>query len=169
MQRQETNGEWQGLWEQYGPRLLLFARQQTAHDGDAEDLVQEAFVKYWRARRKQPALPPTLMFRMVKRTAIDRARKAQGREQRERESQLLAGEPTTWFAHPVEDQERQEQIDSALRALPAHQREVLVLKVWSDLTFEQIGETLDLSPNTAASRYRYALNQLRKILTPAVV
>ena len=45
-------------------------------------------------------------------------------------------------------------------------REVLVLKIWNGLTFEQIARTLDIPPNTAASRYRYALAALRKELKP---
>ena len=48
--------------------------------------------------------------------------------------------------------------------LPEEQREVLVLKIWSDFTFAEIAEQLAISPNTAASRYRYALTALRRIL-----
>ncbi|MGY8716457.1 MAG: RNA polymerase sigma factor, partial [Verrucomicrobiia bacterium] len=50
--------------------------------------------------------------------------------------------------------------------LPSEQREVVVLKVWGGLTFAQIAEQLDLSANTAASRYRYALTKLREALNP---
>ena len=170
MQREQTDGEWQGLWEQYGPKLLLFARQQTDRDSEAEDIVQEAFVRYWRARQQDPELTPALLFTMVKRASIDLARKSRSRSQRELESCLDDGaEPLVWFADPVEEKERQHQLESALRSLPAAQREVLVLKIWGGLTFEQIGDTLGISPNTAASRYRYALDQLRQVLTPAVL
>jgi RNA polymerase sigma-70 factor (ECF subfamily) len=44
---------------------------------------------------------------------------------------------------------------------------VLVLKIWGELTFEQIATELEIPPNTAASRYRYALAALRKELTAA--
>jgi len=54
----------------------------------------------------------------------------------------------------------------ALEALPAEQREVLALKVDGELTFEEIGGLLNVSPNTAASRYRYALEKLRDALRP---
>ena len=54
----------------------------------------------------------------------------------------------------------------AVQSLPAIYREVVVLKVWSGLTFQQIGETLAIPLNTAASRYRYALEHLRHALTP---
>ena len=54
----------------------------------------------------------------------------------------------------------------ALARLPVLQREVLVLKIWQELTFDQIGAALGIPPNTAASRYRYALIALRKQLEP---
>jgi DNA-directed RNA polymerase specialized sigma24 family protein len=48
-----------------------------------------------------------------------------------------------------------------LADLPPEQREVIVLKIWHEYTFEQIGELLDISPNTAAGRYRYGVQKLR--------
>ena len=47
-----------------------------------------------------------------------------------------------------------------MRGLSDKLREVVVMKIWGDLTFAQISEALAISPNTAASRYRYALEQL---------
>jgi len=46
--------------------------------------------------------------------------------------------------------------------LPHDQREVLVMKIWNELTFGEIGAALGISQNTAASRYRYALAALKK-------
>ena len=51
-----------------------------------------------------------------------------------------------------------------LERLPREQREVIVLKIWHEYTFENIGELLDLSPNTVAGRYRYGLQKLRACL-----
>ena len=58
-------------------------------------------------------------------------------------------------------------IEAALRRLPAEQREVLTLKIWGECTFEEIARQLEIPPNTAASRYRYALAALRRELTAA--
>jgi hypothetical protein len=41
---------------------------------------------------------------------------------------------------------------------------VVVLKVWHEHTFEEIGQLLGVSPNTAAGRYRYGLEKLRVCL-----
>ena len=50
--------------------------------------------------------------------------------------------------------------------LPVAQREVVVLHVWGGLTFSEIADTLSISSNTVASRYRYALGKLREVLKP---
>jgi RNA polymerase sigma-70 factor (ECF subfamily) len=47
--------------------------------------------------------------------------------------------------------------------LPAIYREVVTLKVWSGLTFAEIAEALEIPANTAASRYRYGLVELRRL------
>ena len=49
---------------------------------------------------------------------------------------------------------------------PHEQREGLVMKIWSELTFAEIATALGISNNTAASRYRYALSALKKNLQP---
>ncbi len=161
------NGEWRALWDDYGGRLLLFARQQAPETGAAEDLVQEAFVRFWKARQKEPGLHPSLLFTFVRRLAVDEARRSERRRVRE-ERAAQEADSGPWFEGPLEAEERRLTVEAALRRLPQTQREVLVLKLWAGLTFDQIGRTLEISPNTAASRYRYALGQLREVLTPVL-
>lgn len=55
-------------------------------------------------------------------------------------------------------------LEMALASLPTEQREVIALKIDGGLTFAHIAEILNISPNTAASRYRYALQKLRQAL-----
>src|SRR5205823_12825906 len=69
----------------------------------------------------------------------------------------------------VDEAEREEShraVWSALRTLPPEQAEVVVLKIWEAMTFAQIGEVLEISPNTAASRYQYAMTKLARRLLP---
>jgi RNA polymerase sigma-70 factor (ECF subfamily) len=54
------------------------------------------------------------------------------------------------------------ELQSALRGLPDEQREVIVLHVWGELSFEEVAEALSIPANTAASRYRYGLSKLRE-------
>jgi DNA-directed RNA polymerase specialized sigma24 family protein len=50
---------------------------------------------------------------------------------------------------------------NCLAKLPPEQRETVVLKIWNQYTFEEIGGLLEISPNTAAGRYRYGLQKIK--------
>ncbi len=162
----DQHDSWKTWFQHYGPKLLLCARQWTRSAADAQDVVQEAFVRYWRHQRHLPGEPMALLVTSVRRAAFDLARRddrRQGREER-------ALEPETegvQFETPLEGDERRAAVERALQGLPAEQREVLVLKIWGELTFEEIARELSVSPNTAASRYRYALAGLRRELAAA--
>jgi RNA polymerase sigma-70 factor (ECF subfamily) len=158
---------WKDWFANYGPKLLLCARQWTRSLADAEDVVQEAFVRYWRHQRGLPGDPQALLITSVRRAALDLARRNGRREAREEFADGGLEERDGLFETlPGEGDERRQEIETALRRLPAEQREVLVLKIWQEFTFEQIGAALGIPPNTAASRYRYALAALRKELEP---
>jgi len=69
-----------------------------------------------------------------------------------------------WFDAGSNDCPLDAELEQAVKALPPLYREVVVLKVWSGLTFQQVADTLGVPLNTAASRYRYAIDQLRTVL-----
>jgi RNA polymerase sigma-70 factor, ECF subfamily len=73
----------------------------------------------------------------------------------------MTAAPVDWTAWL---EERRQAVEAALQRLPEAQREVLVLRIWGELSFPQVAETLSISANTAASRYRYALSKLRESL-----
>jgi RNA polymerase sigma-70 factor (ECF subfamily) len=155
-----TPSEWQRWLADHAPKLLLFARQQSRSEADARDLVQESVVECW--QRQADGAPPPLawVFATIRRRAIDLARSRERRTRRE-----LAAEPhaESWFDSSAEDRERSRMVQAAMNQLPDIYREVITLKVWGGLTFAEIAEALDLSANTAASRYRYGLAELRKL------
>jgi RNA polymerase sigma-70 factor (ECF subfamily) len=66
-----------------------------------------------------------------------------------------------YFVDRGQTEQRRRTVEQALQILPDDQRQVVVLKVWGELTFAQIASALDISPNTAASRFRYALRRMR--------
>jgi RNA polymerase sigma-70 factor (ECF subfamily) len=155
-----TISDWQHWIADHAPRFLLFARQQARCEADAQDLVQESIVECWRRRADSAPPPLPLVFATIRRRAIDLARSSDRRARRE-----LAAEPSAdcWFDTHPEDRERSRMIQDALIQLPAKYRDVIVLKLWGDLTFAEIAEALEVPANTAASRYRYALEELRKL------
>ena len=164
MEAPPAHDSWQHWFQLYGPKLLLCARQWTRTLADAEDVVQEAFVRYWRHQRALPGEPMGLLVTSVRRAAFDLARR-DGRRSAREERAWDAEDNVAVFSAPLESDERRAAIEDAMQRIPAEQREVLVLKIWGELTFEQIATELGLSPNTVASRYRYALNALRQQLT----
>lgn len=165
MEAAPDNDSWREWFQLYGPKLLLCARQWTRSMADAEDVVQEAFVRFWRHQRGLPGEPMALLVTSVRRAALDLARRNGRRAVRE--EQVVLDATDSAFHASLDGDERRTAIEGALRRIPAEQREVLVLKIWGELTFEQIAAALELSPNTVASRYRYALAALRKELTAA--
>lgn len=153
--------EWEQWLAQYAPKLLLFARQQTRCEADARELVQDAVVEAWQRRIDGELPAPALVFSLVRRRAIDLARRNDRRQHRESAAQ--EAETQDWFAPEIEDRERARLLQDALNRLPQSQRDVVTLKIWGDLTFAEIAATLEIPPDTAASRYRYALEELRKL------
>ena len=158
----DETADWRAWITDHGPRLLLCARQYTRSPADAEDALQEALVRYWKHQRHLPGDRNALILTSLRRAAIDRARSADRRTNREQAHLILEGDPVEWF--DPEPDERQRAVEAAIKLLPHEQREVVTLKVWGELTFDEIGKQLGISPNTAASRHRYALAALRKHL-----
>jgi RNA polymerase sigma-70 factor (ECF subfamily) len=140
--------------------LLLFARQQTRSEADAQDVVQEAVLESW--HRQADGSPPAagLVFATIRRRAIDLGRSADRRAGRE---MVAAGEISeVWFDGGVEEREKSRLIQEAMSKLPENFREVVTLKVWGEMSFAEIAVVLEIPANTAASRYRYGLAELRK-------
>jgi RNA polymerase sigma-70 factor (ECF subfamily) len=166
------NNGWKAWFEEHAPRLLLFARQQTRSAADAEDVLQNAVLKIWNARKRRndgkdpTGTPdPAEIYTAIRRCAIDYGRRETRRTKREEkviEFDLAKG--VAWFECPFEHKERAKEVKEAIDRLPEPQKEVLVMKIWGELTFSEIGQTLQISENTAASRYRYALEALRRSL-----
>jgi RNA polymerase sigma-70 factor (ECF subfamily) len=157
-----AESDWRSWLDTHGPALLLWARQWVPDRALAEDVVQEAFVRFWKVR-PSAGDPVAYLFACVRTCAMEYHR---GRQRRDRREQAVArpDRHQPLFDAGLVEQERQQAIEEALAQLPAEQREVVVLKVWAGLSFPAIGEALGIPANTAASRYRYALEKLRQHL-----
>jgi RNA polymerase sigma-70 factor (ECF subfamily) len=155
------------LYDDHAQALFAFLVNLTRNEMEAKDLLQDLFVKL----ATKPGLldgvrdERSFLIRLVHNLAIDLMRR---RRTREKNYESLAGEAAPLFA-PAADPDEQEfraALTAALGELPVEQRAIVHLKLWDGLTFEAIAEALDLSPNTAASRYRYGLDKLRERLRP---
>ena len=103
------------------------------------------------------------LLRMIHHGAIDRMRRDKVRRDHAEKK------PAEIFqASPDPDREAfRLELENALGQLPPEQREVVVLKLWNELTFDEISRICGIPLNTAASRYRYAIDKLRTVLRPA--
>jgi RNA polymerase sigma-70 factor (ECF subfamily) len=162
----ESADSWAVWLDEHGAALVLLARHWVPSRADAEDVVQEAFIRFWRLRERIEE-PVAYLYACVKHCALDAQR---GRQRRQRREQATARpEAESLFVRSMEHHERRMAIETALRSLPANQAEVLVMKIWGGLSFPQIAIALEISANTAASRYRYALAKLREQLATEVM
>ena len=148
------------LYDAFGAKLFAYALSLIDDVSDAEDVVQDVFVKI-QMHRKLPPEPAVYLFRATRNTAYSKLRWRWIRKR----LQPHVEQHMALFWNDDSTQENNETItEEALLHLPVKQREVVMLKIWQGLTFQEIGHVLGCSPNTAASRYRYALERLRNLL-----
>jgi RNA polymerase sigma-70 factor (ECF subfamily) len=158
MENVVTHEDWKVCFSELAPGLVLFARQFVRSIADAEDIVQDAFVRFW--RKEHSIENRALLFATVRSVALDLLRRDARRARREANAALDL-EQTTQPQFDFDDGSQRE-LAAAIDRLPVEQREVLVMKIWNELTFAEIAGVLEISQNTAASRYRYALASLKK-------
>ncbi len=155
--------DWRSWYAAHAARLLLFVRHWLPERADAEDAVQSGFVKFWKHRPHPHDADVPLLYAAVRSAALDMLR-SRGRRAKREEAVMLDADDCWWDADTIQERERAELMQHALAKLPEEQREVVMLRIWSEMTFAEIAETLDENINTIAARHRYALAALKKLL-----
>ncbi len=157
----------EGVYDEHAQALFAFVLNLLRHESDTRDVLQELFIKLARNPRLLEGVKDHrgFLLRLAHNLAIDLVRR---RAARDRKGDQVATEEAALFAATDNPDEKvfAASLTEALGELPPDQRAVVHLKLWERLTFEQIAATLDISPNTAGSRYRYAIDKLRERLRP---
>jgi len=150
------------IYDTFGTRLYRYVLVMLGDQGMSEDVLQNVFVRLAENRERLARVENLAgyLFAMARNLALN-VRRVRGRKEENIEN--YADILTAEAADPGDADERNE-ILKVLLGLPLEQREVITMKCWQDMTFDEIAVTLKVSPNTVASRYRYALEKLRKIL-----
>ena len=148
-----NNGWCERLYRAKASELILYGRALGLSHSEAEDVVQETFVALLRLE-EAPERPEHYCVRTFRNRTLNYRRGLWRRLTRELESR-------SWFEDDGAETPAERAAISSLAELPPEQREVIVLKIWHDLTFEEIGALLEVSPNTAAGRYRYGLQKIK--------
>lgn len=149
--------DWQRqLYEAKASELILYGRALGLSHSEAEDVLQETFVALLKME-SEPRNTLHYTIRGFRNRALNYKRSFLRRMRRELES-------SRWFERDSGESPQEKAAIRCLQKLPPEQREVIVLKIWHEHTFEEIGELLETSANTVAGRYRYGMEKLRKCL-----
>ena len=153
----EPTSNWcETLYQGNATQLILYGRALGLSHSEAEDVLQETFLVLLR-QAAAPEKPLHYCLRSFRNRALNYRRSLWRRLAREIESQH-------WFERAEHETPQERAAMRALATLPREQREVIVLKIWHQHTFEMIGDLLEVSPNTVAGRYRYGLQKLKATL-----
>ena len=146
------------LYDEHGRALLAYACALLRDPSAAEDVLHQVFLNVLRGRAAVADDPKPYLFKAVRNTALNHIRG------QSREVELPGdGAAGVWLESLDGSVETAVALQSALKKLPAEQREVIVLKIWGELTFDEAAAVIGISPNTAASRYRYGLTKLKEV------
>ncbi|MDB6152451.1 MAG: polymerase sigma factor SigK, partial [Chthoniobacteraceae bacterium] len=154
------------LWDEHAKAVYAYLLHLTRNEADASDFLQDLFSRLAR----QPELldklhgePRGYLLRLARNAVVDQVRRHQARERVfEKINALRPAE----FAE-AEDPDNpllRDALADALAQLPLEQRTVAHARLWKKQTLETISSELGISINTAASRYRYALDKMRERL-----
>ena len=143
----------ENLYETKAAELILYGRALGLGHAESEDVLQESFLALM-DKAERPAQPEHYLVRSFRNRALNYRRTLWRRFTREIESHR-------WFEKSSGESPTERAAMKCLAGLPLEQREVIVLKIWHQYTFEEIGGVLDISPHTAAGRYRYGLQKLK--------
>jgi RNA polymerase sigma-70 factor, ECF subfamily len=150
------------LYDRMATRLLRVACAMLGSADEAEDALHDLFVNLVRARERFRLVEDldAYVFACLRHAAAGRLERRQTQQRNLHDMAWARGMDSQ--APP----EVHDDVHAAMDSLPPEQREVVAMKIDGGLTFAQIGAVLGVSLNTAASRYRYALDKLRHVLDP---
>ena len=155
----EPTDEFAKLYDAKAAGLILYGRALGLSHGEAEDVLQETFLALMQ-KSQLPREPEHYCLRTFRNRALNYRRSLWRRLTRELEAKR-------WFDNAPDESPAERDATRHLASLPQEQREVIVLKIWNRYTFEEIGGLLEISPNTAAGRYRYGLQKIKHQLEGA--
>lgn len=152
-QNSPSEREVRSLYARHGKALVAYACSFGLDFASAQDAVHQVFLKLLNRDFPLSQLSPGYLFRAVRNACLN--------ARRDGAKTAPLEEGTTWLIHRGAKRELELTLQDALTHLPEEQREVVMMHIWGGMTLQEIAEATASSPNTVASRYRYALRKLR--------
>jgi len=152
----DGQADWIGaLYDEYAEALFRYAVMILADAAAASDAVHQVFLGIARQQAGQIRSDERYLRRAVRNECYSALRR--------RRREMATGDESLLESVAAIDEKPEDRlaIEAAIRTLPVDQREVLHLKVFEGLTFQEIADRLGESANTVASRYRYAIEKMR--------
>jgi RNA polymerase sigma-70 factor (ECF subfamily) len=150
--------EVKALYEKHGSALGAYLCCRGLDFAAAEDVVQQVFLKLLQGPTPALQTPLAYLYRTVRNASLNL--------RRDRHREVEMPDSDTWLVGPDGRPEEVLTVQAALQDLPEEQRDTVFLKIWGGMTLQEIADLLDVPVNTAASRYRYALEKLRERIRP---
>jgi RNA polymerase sigma-70 factor (ECF subfamily) len=155
---ESMDAEQLSMWyDSYGDRLMLYARNWLPEDS-AQDIVQGAFIRLM-SRSLAPRDAQAWLFRTVRNEAVTRLRR---QERQRRHGRQIAMQRVGWFESHPEDLIDARTAQDVLMTLPQPQREVVLLRIWGQLSLKQIARIVGNPLTTVHSRYKAALAAIKE-------
>lgn len=161
--RQGEREAFDRLVERYQRDVYRLCYRYVNNHQDANDMAQEAFLKAYRALSKfrGDSAFSTWLYRIAVNTCLN-FRSARRLPQEELSEHLADG--ATGVAERLQADERSARVRDAVARLPEKQRATLILKIYHDLTHEEVARVLGASVGTVKANLFHALGNLRKLL-----
>ena len=152
------------LWETYCCRLLDFIRRRVGNEGDAEDLLQEVFLRVHRHLCCSPdwERPEAWFYQIARNLIIDYYRRR--RDLTEIPDDLSEPESELFLAAENPEAELALSLKETLQALPENYRQALILTEYEGLSQQELADRLGISLSGAKSRVQRARQKLRSLL-----
>ena len=150
------------IYDYVGQELYYYLAGMTGSTHDAEELLNELFIRIVDKKRQvaEAVHLKSYLYKMAANISRDHLKNNKKRLEalKEYSDFLEAGDGV-----PVSEAEIAKAVN-ALNVLPPEQKEVVVMKIYLQKSFVAIGAALNISPDTAISRYRYAMKKLKNNL-----
>lgn len=165
----------QQLIEAHQSRVIGFAARMLGDEMEAEDVAQQVFIRVWKSAERYEATArfTTWLYTIARNLVLNELRRRKRHDAQPLENPLQdESAPRAQFADPAErapdkkslDEELERAIQKAIEELPEVQRTAIILRRYDDVSYEEIGAILKLSPPAVKSVLFRARNSLREKL-----
>jgi RNA polymerase sigma-70 factor (ECF subfamily) len=161
------------LFDLHFAELYRFVYRYVQSVEAAKELVHEAFLRLWQQRDKVDLAGPTArsyLYTIARYQSLDhlRRRRVELRWQRQYADPVMVDQEPVFATDPDREFTNKEisaAIERAVDSLPPRQREVLLLRWQRQASYDEIAQTLGISPKTVAVHLGRAIQHLREMLT----